>query len=142
MMNFFEQELRELFESSEAISDPRFTGRVCMARLTDTTNVKLEFVTLGYADHYEAIKATILNRNEGQIDSTVFRFADILGKKAIPGNPYLKDGVYPHVWKSNDKFEWYAYKPTPRDMEMITEPIDSYLEMFQEPVQSQGMQMR
>ena len=44
----------------------------------------------------------------------------------------------------HDKFEWYAYKPTPRDMEQISEAIDKYLEMFQEPVQNQGMsqQMR
>lgn len=35
--------------------------------------------------------------------------------------------------------EWYAYKPTPRDLEMITDTVDSYLEMFQEPVQRQGM---
>jgi len=143
-MNFFEQELRKLFEGSETISDPCFTGRVCIARLTDSTNVKLEFVTNGYANHYECIRATVFNRSEGQIDSTLFRFADILGKKAIPGNPNFRDGIYPHIWKYNDKFEWYAYKPTPRDMEQISEAIDKYLEMFQEPVQNQGMsqQMR
>jgi hypothetical protein len=143
-MNFFEQELRKLLEGSETIADPRFTGRVCLARLTDTTNVKLEFVTLGTHEHYEGIKATILNRTEGQIDSTVFRFADILGKKAIPDNPNFRNGLYPHIWKYNDKLEWYAYKPTPRDMEIITETVDSYLTAFQEPVQTQVMtqQMR
>ena len=141
-MNFFEQELRKLFEGSEALTDPRFTGRVCVARLTDTTNVKLEFVIHDTHEKYEGIKATVFNRNEGQIDSTVFRFRDILGKKALPGNPYLKEGVYPYIWTYNDKPEWYAYKPTPRDMEMITDAVDSYLEMFQEPVQTQGMQMR
>ena len=137
-MNFFEQELRKLFEGSEALTDPRFTGRVCVARLTDTTNVKLEFVIHDTHNKYEGIKATVFNRGEGQIDSTVFRFADILGKKAVPGNPYLKDGVFPYIWKSNN-YEWYAYKPTPRDMELITGTVDSYLEMFQEPVQTQGM---
>ena len=137
--NFFKQELRKLFENSESLNDTRFTGRVCIARLTDTTNVKLEFTTLGTANHYEGIKATVLNRNEGQIDSTVFRFADILGKKAIPGNPNFRDGLYPHVWKYNDKFEWYAYKPTPRNFEIIADTVDSYLEIFQEPIQSQGM---
>ena len=140
-MNFFEQELRKLFENSGALSDPRYTGRVCMARLTDTTNVKLEFITIGYADHYEGIKATVMNRSEGQIDSTLFRFADILGKKPIPGNPNFKDGLYPHIWKYDGKYEWYSYKPTPRDFEKITDAVDIYLEMFQEPIQSQGMQM-
>jgi len=143
-MNYFEQELRKLFENSETLDDARFTGRLCMARLTDTTNVKLEFVTLGTANKYEGIKATVLNRSEGQIDSTVFRFADILGKKNLQGNPYLKDGVYPYIWKYNDKYEWYAYKPTPGDFERITNTVDSYLEIFQEPIQTQGMtqQMR
>ena len=139
-MNFFEQELRKLFEGSEAITDPRFTGRVCTARLTDSTNVKLEFVTHDTHEKYEGIKATVFNRNEGEIDSTVFRFADILGKKAIPGNPYLKNGVYPYIWSGGrDGYEWYAYKPTPRDFEMIADTVDSYLEMYQEPVQTQGM---
>ena len=139
--NFFEQELRKLFENSETLSDPRFTGRVCMARLTDTTNVKLEFVEIGVANNYVGVKATVLNRLEGKIDSSVFCFDDILGIKSIPGNPYL-DKVHPHFWYSNGKYEWYAYKPTPGDFEQITNTVDSYLEMFQEPVQSQGMQMR
>jgi hypothetical protein len=138
-MNFFEQELRKLFEGSEAITDPRFTGRVCLARLTDTTNVKLEFVTLGTHEKYEGIKATVLNRSEGQVDSTVFRFSDILGKKDIPGNPNFRNGLYPYVWKYNDKYEWYAYGLTPGDIEMITDTVDNYLEMFQEPIQSQVM---
>jgi len=138
-MNFFERELRKLFENSETLDDARFAGRVCIARLTDTTNVKLEFVTLGTADRFEGIKATVLNRNEGQIDSTVFRFADILGKKAVPGNIYLKDGVDPYAWKCDGKYEWYAYKPTPRDIEQVSGAVDSYLEIFQGPVQAQTM---
>ena len=138
-MNFFEQELRKLFESSEALTDPRFTGRVCMARLTDTTTVKLQFDTIGTHEKYEGIRATVFNRSEGQIDSTLFRFSDILGKKAIPNNPNFREGLYPYVWQDSGKHEWYAYKPTPRDMEMITGTVDSYLEMFQEPVQTQGM---
>ena len=143
-MNFFEQELRKLFEHSDVITDPHFAGRVCFARLTDTTNVKLQFDTVGTYEKYEGIRATVLNRSERKIDSTLFRFADILGRKDIPGNPYLKDGVYPHFWKRDDKYEWYAYKPTPRDMKLITETVDSYLGMFQEPVQSQNIsqQMR
>ena len=138
-MNFFEQELRKLFEGSETVTDPRFTGRVSVARLTDTTIVKLQFDTIDTYEKYEGIRATVLNRNEGKIDSTLFRFSDILGKKAMPGNPYLIDGVYPYVWKYNDKHEWYAYQPTPRDMEQIADTVDSYLEMFHEPVQTQGM---
>ena len=137
-MNFFEQELRKLFADSETLRDIRFTGRVCLARLTETTNVKLEFTTLGYADHYEGIKATVLNRREGQIDSTVLRFDDLLGKKS---HPNFSSGIIPHIAKYGDKYEWYAYKPTPRDFEIIAETMDSYLEVFAEPVQTQDMTM-
>ena len=138
-MNFFEQELRKLFEGSGVISDTRFAGRVCVARLTDSTNVKLKFVTMGTHEHYEGIEATVLNRTEGKIDSTVFRFSDILGMKSGKNTASYLDGLPPHIWKRNNDYEWYAYKPTPRDFEMITETVDSYLEAFQAPVQSQGM---
>lgn len=142
--NFFEQELRKLFENSETLGDPRFTGRVCVARLTDTTNVKLSFVTLGSADTYVGVEAKVFNRNDGPIDTAIFRFVDILGRKAIPGNPNFKEGVSPHFWRSNGKYEWYAYKPGPGDFERLAAAIDSYLEIFQAPVQAQDIhqQMR
>jgi hypothetical protein len=137
--NFFERELRKLFEGSETLGDPRFAGRICMARLSETTNVKLTFVTLGFADKYDGIEAKVLNRNEGPIDTAVFRFADILGRKAIPNNPNFRDGLYPHVWKTGGKYEWYAYRPTPGDFELIADTVSGYLEMFKTPVQTQGM---
>ena len=132
-MNFFEKELRKLFENSEALNAPRFTGRVCLARLTDATNVKLEFVTLGIYEKYEGIKATVINRSEGQVDSTVFRFADILGKRGI------LDNLYAHVWKYNDQYEWYAYQPTPGDFEIISDAVGRYLEVYKDLSHDQDM---
>jgi hypothetical protein len=110
-----------------------------VARLTDTLNVKLKFVTLGTHEQYEGIEATIINRNAGKIDAAIFRFADILGKKAVPNNPNFREGVYPYIWTYNGQSEWYAYTPTPRDFESISAVVDGYLEMFREPVQTQGM---
>jgi hypothetical protein len=138
MMNFFEKELRKLFENHPALEDVRFTGRICMARLTDTTNVKLKFVTMGYADHYSAIEATILNRNEGKVDNNVFRFADILGTKKV-SNPNFPQGISPHIAQYGNDIDWYVYKPTPADYEEIRDVLGEYLEMFQAPVQTQGM---
>jgi hypothetical protein len=142
-MNFFEQELRKLFENHPVIEDVRFPGRVAVGRLSGNTSVKLQFVTLGYADRYEGIEATVLNRGEGKIDSAIFRFADILGRKQV-SNPNFKEGVLPHVYKGNKDFEWYVYKPSPADYEKLSDSIGEYLEIFQEPIQSQGMsqQMR
>jgi hypothetical protein len=130
--NFWQTELRKLFQNSATIEDIRFTGRACVGRLSDSQNVKLRFVTLGTHDHYEGIEATIIKRTEGQIDATTFRFGDIIGNVSIDGRP-------PYVWIYNGKTEWYGYKPTPADFEKILAEVDDYLEMFQEPVQSQTM---
>jgi hypothetical protein len=137
-MNFFEQELRKLFADSGTLRDIRFTGRVCLARLTDATNVTLEFVTLGHADNYEGVKATVLNRREGPIDSTVFRFADLLGRQEVRGYP---NGVDPHFVKLSDRYAWYGNTPSPRDFEIVSETVESYLEAFGEPVQTQDITM-
>lgn len=137
-MDFFEQELRKLFENSAMLDDIRFTGRACIGRLTDTTNAKLRFVTLGHADRYEAIEAEVLNRNEGKIDSVLFRFSDILGKKPV-SNPNFSEGLIPHIWACYGKHEWYVYEPAPSDYVQIGEAIEEYLGIFQEPEQGHGM---
>jgi hypothetical protein len=140
--NFFEGELRKLFQNNGVMEDVRFAGRACIGRLTDSTNVKLRFVTMGTHEKYEGIEVTVLNRLEGKIDSNTFRFKDILGAKPV-NNPNFPDGVSPHIWDGALKggYEWYVYKPTPADFEQIAEAIDAYMEMFQEQVMTQGQQM-
>ena len=133
-MNFFESELRKIFETGAPVIDQRFVGRACIGRLSDTTNAKLEFVTLNTSEKYEGIKATILNRNEGMIDSQLFRFEDILGKKPGKTASY-SDGVPPHIWVYNGKAEWYSYKPITADYKAIAGAVNGYLEMFREPLQ-------
>jgi len=133
-MTFFETELWKIFGTSPMIRDARFVGRACIGRLGDTTNVKLEFVTLGTHQHYEAIKSTVFNRNDGVIDSNVFRFVDMLGLK--PGRSMQHGNkVSPHVWVYNDETEWYSYKPNATDYSAIAKLIGSYLEVFLEPTQ-------
>jgi hypothetical protein len=142
-MNFFEQELRKLFQNQPILNDVRFTGRVCVGRLSENTSVKLQFVTLGLADHYEGIEATVLNPNAGKIDSAIFRFADILEKKQV-SNPNFREGITPRIGKGGKGFEWYVYQPDPADYEKLSDTIGEYLEVFQPPIQRQGMsqQMR
>jgi hypothetical protein len=140
--NFFEKELRKLFENDPVMYDIRFVGRTCIGRLTDTTNVKLKFVTMGAHEKYDGIEATVLNRLEGEIDSNIFQFKDILGAILV-NNRNFSNGVKPYIWDGALKggYEWYAYEPTPADYEKITEAIDEYMEIFQEPIMSQGQQM-
>lgn len=106
--NFFEQEIKRLLRNEAAISDMRFAGRACFGRISDILRVRIEFVTLGTADHYEALKATIINRNDGPIDALTLRFSDLLGKKTV-ANPNFSNGICPYIWRYGEKTEWYVY---------------------------------
>ena len=133
-MNYFEQELRKLFGNDTAISDKRFVGRAFFGKLTDSLRVRVEFVTMGTSDHYEAIKATIINRNDGPVDSITLRFSDLFGKKAV-SNPNFKNGVTPYIWKYGEEISWYVYKPTKTDYDQISEAINGYLDVYREITQ-------
>ena len=125
-MNFFEQELRRLSKACNGIFNPTFAGRACYGDLGGDNRVKLEFVTQGTIDNYEAIKATILNRTDGEVDSLLFRFSDIWGKKHDRGY----NGGIPHIWTNAGKSEWYAYKPTDADMKQLAAEVGAYLGVF------------
>ena len=102
MSNFFEQELRKLFGDGKIIHDPVFVGRVCVGGLDADRQVRAEFVTMGYADHYAALRLTLLDNDLGVVDKLTLRLKDVWGKKEIPNNPYLKSGVNPHIWVNDD----------------------------------------
>ena len=133
-MNYFEQELRRLFGNDANITDKRFVGRTFFGKLTDILRVRVEFITLGTADHYEAIKATIINRNDGPVDALALRLSDLIGKKMV-SNPNFRDGIAPYIWKYGDKIEWYVYKPTKADYDQISGALNDYFNVFREPTQ-------
>ena len=131
-MNYFERELRKLFGDDTAISDKRFVGRAFFGKLTDSLRVRVEFITMGVVDNYDAIKATIINRNDGPVDSVMLRFSDLLGKKTV-SNPNFKSGVTPYIWKYGEEIDWYVYKPNKADYDLISEAISDYLGVYCEP---------
>jgi hypothetical protein len=130
-MNFFEKELRKLIGQSNALADTCYIGRACYGRVSDNIRVKLQFVTMGTHEHYEALKATLINNTEGEIDRNTIPFLDIWGNQSV-NSPYLQDGVSPHIWKGDKDYEWYGYQPTPADYETLADSVDDYLEMFSE----------
>ena len=130
MSNFFEQELRKLFGDGKIIHDPVFVGRVCVGGLDADRQVRAEFVTMGYADHYAALRLTLLDNDLGVVDKLTLRLKDVWGKKEIPNNPYLKSGVNPHIWVNDDKVDWYAYRPTLADYQQLRQAAGSYLDTF------------
>lgn len=128
-LNFFEQELRKLYDAGIELGSVTFAGRACYGDLGGENRAKMQFVTAGCADHYPTLAVDILNRADGKVDSLRFRFEDIWGKKAVT-NPNFREGVMPHIWTSGRKSEWYIYKPTPRDFEILAEAVNNYLSVF------------
>lgn len=135
MSNFFEQELRRLFGDGEIIQDPKFVGRVCLGDLGGELRVRAEFITTGYADHYEALRLVVLKRTEGEIDRLVLRMKDVIGVKQVPSNPNFPEGVSPYIWDDYGKAEWYAFRPTASDYQALRRAAGNYLDVFREQVQ-------
>lgn len=132
MRNFFEQELRKLFEDEEMIQSPTFSGRACLGTLDHDVRVRAEFVSTKFADHYDALRITVLNRKEGVIDKITLRIEDMIGKKKIPNNPYFQDGLSPYMWTERGESRWYVYSPTVSDYIAMRQEAARYLETFRE----------
>lgn len=132
-MNFFEQELRKIV--APKYPDATYVGRACYVRLDEMNRAKIEFITGIVANQYHALRLTILNRSEGQVDILLLKLSDILGKKQT-NNPNFRDGVSPHIWDDYGKAEWYVYHPNSRDYQQLTDAVSDYLEVFQEQTQT------
>ena len=78
-MNFFESELKKIMRNSAILKDQKYVGRMCYGTIGGDLRARVEFVTLGVSDHYAGIKASIINRKEGVVDSVLLRFTDIWG---------------------------------------------------------------
>lgn len=131
-MTVYERELRKLFENSDLMDRPRFSGRVCVGELGKDLRVRAEFLSTCVANQYDAIRLTVLNRTEGVVDRTMLRFKDVWGKKPVPDNPYFRDGVLAHLWDDRGDVDWYAYHPTATDYDALRQSIGQYLSVFRE----------
>lgn len=132
MSNFFEQELRKLFGDGEIIHDPVFVGRTCLGNLDAGRQVRAEFVTMGYADHYTALRLTLLDSDLGVVDKLTLRLKEVWGRQKVPNNPYLRDGVDPHIWVDGNSVDWYAFHPTQADYQKLRQAAGSYLDVFRD----------
>ena len=110
-MNFFEQELHKIV--APKYPDATYVGRACYVRLDELNRAKIQFVTGIVANQYHALRVSILNRNEGQVDVLLLNLSDILGKKQT-GNPNFRNGINPYIWDDYGKADWYVYHQTAR----------------------------
>lgn len=138
-MNFFETELKKLMSERDVLEDQTYVGRTCYGKLGKDLRARIEFVTMGVANHYDGVKASIINRTDGVVDSMVFRFSDVWGRRKV-NNPNFRDGIMPHIWQDNGKTSWYVFKPSKEDYSQLAEGIESYLAVFQDLAQGQAAQ--
>ena len=132
MSNFFEQELKKLFGDGKIIDNPTCSGRACFGTLGKDLRVRVQFVTTKMADHYDALRLTMLNRTDGPVDTLTMKLKDLLGMKQVPGNPNFRNGVSPYIWDDHGDANWYAFKPTAADYRKIRQAVGDYLEVFRE----------
>lgn len=131
-MNCFEKELKKIM--NPICPEATYVGRACFVNLGIENKAKLQFVTGGVADQYEALKMTVLNRREGDIDNTLLRFSELFACKG-------KSRTFcPSFCDYGNGPAWHLYDPTQEDYAALRNSISRYLDVFQdmeqEPVQS------
>lgn len=77
-MNFFEKELHRFTGKDTAFKSikPLYVGRACFLPLSGSRRARMEFVTCGTADRFEALDVTILSTTDGKVDHLRLRFKD------------------------------------------------------------------
>ena len=73
-MSFFTEELKKCTEGFEGI---KCIGNAMYIPLGENNRLKIFFTTLGYADHYEALSISAIDKNNGVIDKNTIKFADV-----------------------------------------------------------------
>ena len=129
-MNFFESELRKIMGDGCLLDNLSFVGRACFGDVGENLRARVEFVTMGTVDHYDAFKVSILNCSQGVVDTLLLRFQDLFGAKAVLGNPNFPDGVIPHIGVYQNDPEWYAYKLTSADYKLLQRSVNDYVSVF------------
>lgn len=140
-MNYFAQELRKILVQSSLDCPVSYAGRSAYLQIDQELRARLEFISMNIANHYNALRLTILNRTEGAVDVNTLRFCDLLGKKTV-SNPNFREGIVPYLWDDHGKVGWYVYQPTQADHRLLAGAVDEYLQVFrQEEMQQNTPQM-
>ena len=126
-MNFFEQQLRALTGKTTSFksANPVFIGRACFLTLSEGRRVRLEFITLGTAEQYEALEVTVINLRDGKIDSIRLRFTDYFAPKQV-GSGTTRT---PHIWMCDGKARWYG-EPAETEKTALSKAANDYVKLF------------
>lgn len=128
-MNFFEKQLRKIFDGCEGITEQKYNGKTMLAKIDEDLRVKASFVTTGVTGNYNAIHLRIINRTEGEVDAQTFLFRDIFNNTPAAKTAY--------IWDDYGSAQWCNYRPGPYEYDQLTETLGGYISMYQ----ADGMEM-
>ena len=115
-MTVYEQELRKLFEHSNLVDRPQFSGRVCVGDLGKDLRVRAEFLSIHISSQYDAIRLTVLNRTEGVVD----RMSGVKSRcRTIPTSAAAS---FPTCGMTTEKWNGTPIIPLPRTMPLCGMP--------------------
>lgn len=125
-MNFFEQQLRILTGKTTSFksANPAYIGRACFITLSEGRRARMEFVTTGFTDHYEALQISVINLKDGKIDSILLRFSDYFRPDAFAGGTRI-----PHIWLCDGKARWYG-EPMDGEKDTLSKAAHDYIRLF------------
>lgn len=133
-MNFFEQQLRNIFNGSEHSDDIKYIGRSCYIPLDEATKVKATFISTLISNQYDALRLEVLNRNDGAVDKLTLRFADYFTRSTNQNN-------CPHLWENDEKACWYG-TPFGSELSALSDAANEYVGVFaHEPELTQNEEM-
>lgn len=137
-MNFYEATLRKVFDNVEGIENTKYIGRNCLAELGGGKVMKASFVqTAMTGGKKDSLGISIISKNDGEIDGSVVRFADIWPQRYnISGS---KEG--PLIWTYNGKDEWLTPEPSGDDYMKLSKIVSDYVSLYSEldMEQNEGM---
>ena len=87
-MTVYEHELMKIFGDSELLSaDTVSSGKTMISKIGADLRAKIQFVTSGHANHYDALRVSIIKRNEGNTiydkDRAIYYSFGVLQSKNI-----------------------------------------------------------
>ncbi len=126
-VRIIESELKRLFELETIMKNSLYCGNLMMAEIGEKTRVKISFSCTGmipedsclvFGNRYDAVAVSIINKNDGVVDSNMFCFKDICSS-------------YPYFVNS-EKGEVVWMREVAGDFMKISRKIIAYIKMFAE----------
>lgn len=127
-MNLYEKELRMMFGDTDIIKNPLIVGRTLTGILDEDLRIKLKIIASEVQGRFDTIRAVIINRTGGEVDSQNFLFADIIGMQKRTNG---LEPIVPHMWDNgNPKGAWYGSGPTIEQKAMIGDTVLNYAGLY------------